>query len=277
MKHKPIRKWLIGLLFGIGFCMSIYPFINGLISQNEQNAVIQTYESKVAETSKANRKQMQQEAEEYNSMLFQTNGAIVGNINDEVLSHEHYQQLLNASDNGVMGSLEIPKISVHLPIYHGTDDDTLSVGVGHVEGSSLPVGGKNTRTILTGHRGLPSSKLFTRLDEIVDGDLFFITTSGETMAYQVNDIQVMEPEEASLLEIEPDKDLATLITCTPYGLNTHRLVITGKRVPYEQKEKEEINESIPSLRELAFIALPVLFLIAMIIFIVMENRRRRKE
>lgn len=159
-----------------------------------------------------------------------------------------------------MGSIEIPSINVNLPIYHGTSDEVLSAGVGHLNGSSLPIGGVNTKSILTAHRGLPSSKLFTRLDELVEGDLFFIRVLNETLAYKVNDIQVIEPEDVAGLEIEEGKDLVSLITCTPYGLNTHRLVVTGGRTEYEPAIYESIESKNMSIREYIFLAIPFVFL-----------------
>ena len=190
-------------------------------------------------------------ASEYNNMLFQTQGASIGDLQNEILSEENYENLLNLSGTtGVMGSIEIPKINVDIPIYHGTSEEVLASGVGHFQDSSLPVGGNNTRCILTGHRGLPNSKLFTRLDELEKEDLFFISTCGETLAYRITEIEVMEPEEAELLEILPEKDLCTLITCTPYGINTQRLVVTGERVPYEKVEYDSI-EKIAFFRKLS--------------------------
>ena len=159
-----------------------------------------------------------------------------------------------------MGSIEIPSININLPIYHGTSDEVLSAGVGHLNESSLPVGGINTRSVLTGHRGLPNSKLFTRLDELEIGDLFFIRVLNETLAYKVSDIEVIEPEDVSGLEIEAGKDLVSLITCTPYGLNTHRLVVTGERTEYEPAIYENIESKNMSIREYVFLAIPFVFL-----------------
>lgn len=159
-----------------------------------------------------------------------------------------------------MGSIEIPSININLPIYHGTSDEVLSAGVGHLNGSSLPIGGVNIKSILTAHRGLPSSKLFTRLDELVEGDLFFIRVLNETLAYKVNDIQVIDPEDVAGLEIEEGKDLVSLITCTPYGLNTHRLVVTGERTEYEPAIYENIESKNMSIREYVFLAIPFVFL-----------------
>ena len=177
-----------------------------------------------------------------------------------------------------MGSIEIPKINVDIPIYHGTSDEVLSTGVGHLQDSSLPVGGNNSRCILTGHRGLPNSKLFTRLDELEIDDLFFISTCGEVLAYRITDIKIMEPEEAEMLGILPEKDLCTLITCTPYGINTQRLVVTGERVPYEEVQYDNIEKNFPSFREIFFAALPFLFIVVgLISFFRRKKHEKQRE
>ena len=176
-----------------------------------------------------------------------------------------------------MGSVEIPKIGVNLPVYHGTSEEVLSVGAGHVQESSLPIGGTSTRTIITGHRGLPNSKLFTRLDEMEKGDLFYLHTMGEILAYQVREIQVIKPEKVDVLKIKEGEDLATLITCTPYGINSHRLLVTGERIPYVEQEYEEIQEKMMSPRELVFLALPFLFLTMGIVTVVKEIRKKGKH
>lgn len=227
-----------------------------------------TEEERQAEISRAN---------EYNSMLYQSKGAIVDNMDTSILSEESYESLLDVSDTGVMGSIEIPKIDVDLPIYHGTSDDALDIGVGHLEGSSLPVGGENTKAILTGHRGLPGSTLFTRLDEMVEGDLFFLNVMGETLAYKVTDIVTILPEDVSSLEIEAGTDKVSLITCTPYGINTHRLVVTGERVPYEEAEYNSIMSTLPSFRELAFTVLPFALLGVVIIIKIVDWRKSKHE
>ena len=175
-----------------------------------------------------------------------------------------------------MGSLEIPKISVNLPIYHGTDEEVLSTGIGHMEGTSLPIGGNNTRTILAGHRGLPNSKLFTRLDELEKGDYFFIHVLDEVLAYEVIDIEVIEPEDSGKLGVAPEKDLATLLTCTPYGLNTHRLIVTGERVAYDEVEYGLIKKELMSFRELFFAILPFAFF-CIGIGKVIKNRKSKKR
>ena len=233
-----------------------------MIERQHQQDAVATYQGSIEAEDKSQIQDALARASEYNDMLFQTQGVSIGGLQDGILSKENYEGLLNLSGTGVMGSIEIPKINVDIPIYHGTSDEVLSNGVGHFQDSSLPVGGNNTRCILTGHRGLPNSKLFTRLDELEKDDLFFISTCGETLAYRIMEIEVMKPEEAEMLEILPEKDLCTLITCTPYGINTHRLVVTGERIPYEKVEYDSIEKELPSFREVFFLLLPFIFIVA---------------
>lgn len=243
---------------------------------HDQSNIVGTHATDTKQLSAEEQKQILSDAENYNTMLYQTGGAIVGNATDN-LTHENYESLLDVSGNGIMATLEIPKIDVDLPVYHGTDDSVLSIGAGHLEGTSLPVGGESTHAVLSGHRGLPSSKLFTRLDELVKGDLFYLHVLDQTLAYQVEKIEVVEPDEVDALQIEADKDLVSLVTCTPYGLNTHRLIVTGHRVPYKEKQKEAIQQGIPSIRELIFMILPFVFLIILIGLIIVQKRKERNH
>lgn len=253
------RKWLLRIIFLAGFLLLLYPLISNMVHQRHQSDAVASYDSAVSNRSEEEIQEILNQATEYNNMLFQSNGAIVDNMDTSILSDESYNSLLNQA-NGIMGSIEIPKIDVDLPVYHGTEDDVLSVGVGHIQGTSLPVGGENTHCVLSGHRGLPGSSLFTRLDEMKEGDLFFLSVMGETLAYKVYDIQVVDPDNTEVLEITAGKDDVSLVTCTPYGLNTHRLVVTGERVPYEESEYNSIGSELPSLRELLFIAIPFVLL-----------------
>lgn len=253
------RKWLLRIIFLAGFLLLLYPLISNMVHQRQQSDAVASYDSAVSNRSEEEIQEILNQATEYNNMLFQSNGAIVDNMDTSILSDESYNSLLNQA-NGIMGSIKIPKIDVDLPIYHGTEDDVLSVGVGHIQGTSLPVGGENTHCVLSGHRGLPGSSLFTRLDEMKEGDLFFLSVMGETLAYKVYDIQVVDPDNTEVLEITAGKDDVSLVTCTPYGLNTHRLVVTGERVPYEESEYNSIGSELPSLRELLFIAIPFVLL-----------------
>lgn len=276
---KAIKEtsWTVRILVIIGIGLCSIPLVSSIHSSMQQNNMISTYESKVKHTDKAKINEQIQKAHNYNDMLFQTMGASVGDIDTDILSDESYENILNLTGKGIMGSIEIPKIGVDLPIYHGTSDDVLSNGVGHLQNSSFPVGGENTRTVLTGHRGLPNAKLFTRLDELKKDDLFYIHVGNKTLAYQIYKIEVVKKDEApDVIGIEEGKDLATMITCTPYGINTHRLIITGKRVPYSPKKKKAIKPEVMSLREIAFTALPFVIVFILLVKYVLKKRKERR-
>lgn len=255
---KKFSVW--NLIFILGLICTAYPLVASIYEGFIQRNTIATFTQERENASEEDLIKLLEEAKEYNDNLWQSRGGVVGNIDMDFYSDENYQRQLRSENSEVMGYIEIPKISVNLPIYHGTDDEILKIGVGHFQGSSLPVGEENTRSILTGHRGLPNSKLFTRLDEMEKGDLFYLTTAGQTIAYKVNDIEVIEPDEVDKLETVSGKDLVSLITCTPYGLNTHRLIVTGERTDYNPIVKSSISSSGMSLRELIFAALPFLFI-----------------
>ncbi len=241
-----------------------------------QREAVSTYEKAVNSTNKVDLEEEYKKAEEYNSTLFNYNNSMLSSSSLSILGEESYNGILNIG-NGIMGSIEIPSINVNLPIYHGTDDEVLSVGVGHLNGTSLPIGGINTKSILTAHRGLPNAKLFTRLDEMVKDDLFFIRVLEETLAYKVIDIKVIEPEDVDDLKIEEEKDLVSLITCTPYGINTHRLVVTGERVPYEKAEYDRIQSKTMSYREIIFASIPFIFLGGAIVFKISDKKSRKER
>ncbi|CUO53246.1 class C sortase [Clostridium disporicum] len=257
-KNNILKK----LSFLLGLILCSYPLISGIVQQQAQKGTVATYQQMINNSSNSSLEEALSKAKEYNEVLFESLTSLSSD-KLSILSEENYNATLDIG-NGIMGSIEIPSINVNLPIYHGTSDEVLSAGVGHLNGSSLPIGGVNTKSILTAHRGLPSSKLFTRLDELVEGDLFFIRVLNETLAYKVNDIQVIEPEDVAGLEIEEGKDLVSLITCTPYGLNTHRLVVTGERTEYEPAIYESIESKNMSIREYVFLAIPFVFLIIIV-------------
>ena len=252
-KKNILRK----LTFALGLILCSYPLISSMIQQQAQKGTVATYQQMINNSSNSSLEEMLEKAQEYNEVLFNSFTSL-NRDKLSLLSEENYNETLNMG-NGIMGSIEIPSIEVELPIYHGTSDKVLSDGVGHLNGSSLPVGGVNTKSILTAHRGLPSAKLFTRLDELVEGDLFFIRVLNETLAYKVSDIEVIDPEDVSGLEIEEGKDLVSLITCTPYGINTHRLVVTGERTEYEPEVYESIETKRMPLREMVFLVIPIVF------------------
>ena len=258
--NKSKKKRIRAILFIAGLLLCAYPLIASVMDQNYQQSVIKTYQSEMNQTSDAKVQEAKKEAERYNEMLWQANGIIVGNMEQGILGEESYQEQLNLSGTGMMGTISIPKINVNLPIYHGVEEEVLVNGVGHLPESSLPVGGENTHCLLTGHRGLPNAKLFTRLDEMEIGDLFFVTVCGEKLAYQVSEIEIIHPEDVEGLGIQMERDLVSMITCTPYGLNTKRLVVTGERIPYTEKQEQEIVPGSMSFRELVFTTLPFLYL-----------------
>lgn len=263
------------IVFFIGLLLCFFPLISGISERRHQKNAVATYQQAVARSETSELEQYLKDAEQYNDMLYQSGGAIVGNLHEELLSDESYRMQLKLDENEVMGNIEIPKIQVNLPIYHGTEEEVLAAGVGHLAESSLPIGGENTHSILTGHRGLPNAKLFTRLDEMEKDDLFFIRVCGKTLAYKVRDIEVIEPEDMHILEIEQGKDMVSLVTCTPYGLNTHRLVVTGERVDYKEKEYTNCKAQMRSWRELLFSALPFLFIMAAVIRYIKDRRNVR--
>lgn len=267
------KKNFTMLIFICGFLICIYPIISSILESRNQSEAIKTYSSIIETIEDEKLTNELDKANNYNDLLFQTQGVYIGSISDQ-LSDEVYYSLLDNTGTGVMGYITIPKIDVELPIYHGTEETALSIGVGHLQASSLPVGGNNTHAILTGHRGLPSSKLFTRLDELKINDLFYISVCGKTLAYQINEINVIEPHEVDMLDIDADKDIVSLITCTPYGINTHRLVVTASRIPFEVKEKEEIQINFMSFREILFTVLPFSFMLFVIVY---ELKQRRGE
>lgn len=259
-RNKSKKKRIRTILFIAGLLLCAYPLVASVMDQNYQQNVIKTYQDEMNQATDAKVQEAKKEAIRYNEMLWQANGIIVGNMEQGILGEESYQEQLNLSGTGMMGTISIPKINVNLPIYHGVEEEVLVNGVGHLPESSLPVGGENTHCILTGHRGLPNAKLFTRLDEMETGDLFFLTVCGEKLAYQVSEIDIIHPEDVEGLGIQAEKDLVSLITCTPYGLNTKRLVVTGERIPYTEKQEQEIVPGSMSFRELVFTVLPFLYL-----------------
>ncbi len=202
------------IMFLLGVCLCIYPHLSHAFGEQECVALA-SYLEAAENLDEDQVREILEEARKYNSTA--------GN------SLEDYQEVLNPSGNGVMCSIQIPCIDLMLPVYHGTEEEVLSKGVGHIYGSSLPVGGEGAHSLLAGHRGLPNAELFTRLGELEQGDLFEVHVCGEVLTYAVCEIRIIEPSDTAMLTPQQGKDLVSLITCTPYGINTHRLVVTGER------------------------------------------------
>lgn len=198
------------------------------------------YDKKAAEMSQKEINDALEKAREYNRELL-GNVVLTDPFDPDAVKkqNEDYDNLLNIAGDGVMGSVEIPSIDVYLPIYHGTDSESLEKGAGHLENSSLPVGGKGTHSIISAHTGLPSAKMFDNLTEVKEGDVFYIHVLNRTLAYEVDQIKVVLPENVSDLLIDKNKDYVTLVTCTPYGINSHRLLVRGTRIPYKEAKKKD--------------------------------------
>ena len=239
-----MRQKIIPILIILfGFALLSYPFISNYMFEKSAGSTIKSYEKQAKTYDQKQKEQAFREAEEYNKDLIKsavqlTDPFKVKKSNGETLI---YNNILNIDHSGVMGYLEIPCISVNLPIYHGTDAEILERGVGHLAASSIPVGGKSTHSVLTGHTGLSSAKLFTDLTEMKKEDLFFIHVLDRTLAYKVDQISVVRPEDTRKLQIIKGKDYVTLVTCTPYGVNDHRLLVRGVRTKYVKKQRSSIR------------------------------------
>ena len=273
-----VRLILIILLLLIGIGILLYPTISNLWNERLHAKLIGTYEEEVAKLYDEKKSELLQQAYEYNA---QHDRNVIMDAFDEnneyVLTHP-YDTMLAIDDSGMMCYLEIPKISEKMVVFHGISAKVLEKGVGHIEGTSLPVGGESTHTVMSAHRGLPSAKLFTDLDQMAVGDQFYIHVLDEHLAYEVDQINVVLPEEVSLLDIVPGEDLATLVTCTPYGVNTHRLLVRGHRVPYVPPEEptKTLWERMSELK-FAIVTLLAVLLITDVIFIVFRIRRKKKK
>lgn len=268
-------RWLnvlIIVLLAAGAALILYPTVSNFINEKQSSRVIDQYHENYVNTKDDKRKEMLLAAEEYNNSLTGSSNSLT-----DPTQVAGYNKLLDPMGSGVMGYIDIDKIGVELPIYHGVDAGVLQIGAGHLEGSSLPVGGTGTHAVLSGHRGLPSAKLFTDLDQMEIGDKFRITVLDRVMTYEVDQIKTVLPEEVSDLTIEEGKDYCTLVTCTPYGINTHRLLVRGVRVEqgaattpgiFVSNEAFRINSAIVA----TVIATPLF--IAVVVITILNERRR---
>ena len=225
------------ILFMASLGLTFYPIISNCINARYASQIQTSYEAVIAEADNSELLAAREAAARYNESI--TPGTTMTDAySQEALleASQNYEELLNIAGDSIMGCVEIPKISVQLPIYHGTGADSLERGVGHLLGSSLPVGGGSTHTILTGHSGMATQKMFSDLPQLEVGDVFYLKVLGDTLAYQVDQIHTVLPHDTTYLGIEQNRDLCTLVTCTPFGVNTHRLLVRGTRIPYEEAE-----------------------------------------
>ena len=279
MRDKEKNKWswlphllrIIGLMIGAGILF--YPTISSQWNKYRDSLLLSEYNSRVGSYSEDEYREVWEAAKAYNDQHV-TNyimDAFDESAEEYILTHP-YDTLLNPMGDYVMGSIEIPKINVKLPIYHGVGTAALEKGAGHIEGTSLPIGGPGTHAVLSGHRGLPGRKLFTDLDLLKVKDQFYLRVLNETLAYEIDQILTVLPHEISALDIVPGEDLVTLVTCTPYGVNTHRLLIRGHRVPYDEgikaNQERDMVEKVKNAgmeEKLVMIGLAVFFILCIII------------
>ena len=239
---KKAGKLVIGIIYLAGLSLLLYPFVANQWNNYRQKQLISGYEQVVSDKEAAEGIDYDAErkkAEDYNEALLPCVLPDSFALAESSGVDPVYMNTLNIAGDEMMGSVEIPKINIKIPIYHTTEEDVLNKGAGHLEGSSLPVGGANTHAVISAHRGLPSASLFTDLDQMKVGDHFLLHVLDETLCYEVDKISVVKPEDTSALAVEDGQDLVTLLTCTPYGVNTERLLVRGHRVPYVEEEVKE--------------------------------------
>lgn len=270
---KHITTILLILIFLIGLSLLLYPTVADWWNARTQSRMIEVYDTALQEMEPEDFTSLFEAADEYNSRLSQINFPLM--YYDQVPG---YEDLLNVGGSGVMGYITIPKIDVELPIRHGTSENTLSQTVGHVEGTSLPVGGAGTHSVLSAHRGLPSARLFTDLDKMEVGDQFMITVLDRLLTYEVDQILIVEPTEVDELYVEESKDYCTLLTCTPYGINTHRLLVRGHRIENAEEARVIHVTADAAQIEPVFVApavaAPMLFIL--LLWLIFKPRRKKR-
>lgn len=281
----------IALIFLVGVGLVLYPLVSNTLYEKNQSHVLAQYDETMEQVQQDQLDEEFQAAQEYNRSLLEGEVYLTDPFDPDLVldpAVEPYASLLNLEGDGMMGYVEVPKIDVYLPVYHGTTADVLEKGVGHLQNTSLPVGGADTHAVLTGHTGLSGKRLFTDLSQLVVGDVFYIHVLGQVLAYQVEQIYIVEPDDTQHLVVQPGRDLVTLVTCHPYGINTQRLLVQGTGIPYEQAVEqqslqEEQSTSTQSVWEQEYQKAVLICLViyipltVLIIFLVALRRRKKKE
>lgn len=290
MKRK-ISGILFGLMFLLGFAILIYPTVSNQWNTYRQNQLISSYEELIGKMAEEDFTKEWEKANAFNDTIIHNNifGDVFGENGDDIKNTE-YWQILNVGNDGVMGYVSIPKINVKLSIYHGTADDVLQTGIGHLNGTKIPIGGESTHSVLAAHRGLPSARLFTDIDQLERGDMFYIHVLDETLAYQVDQILDMVDKDDNetlqkALQIEEGQDYVTLFTCTPYGVNSHRLLVRGTRVPYNGEEEIESTAAESMLKSIQnyymiylILGLSVTLLVILLMkFLIKPGKKKHKK
>ena len=262
MRNK-LTTILLILAFFAGLSLLLYPTVSDYWNSLHTSHAVADYAENVRNLEAEKYEQLLQEARSYNRMLPYKQAATALSKEEK----EAYDALLNITGTGIMGYIEIPTVNISLPVYHGTEDAVLQIAVGHLEWSSLPVGGESTHCVLSGHRGLPSAKLFTNLDKLVTGDKFIVRVLDEVLTYEVDQILIVEPTDVSTLMIESGKDLCTLVTCTPYGVNSHRLLVRGHRVE-NQEDAQAVRVTSDAIQIEPLIVAPAVALPMLLVLLV---------
>lgn len=268
---KNLVNFIICLIGLAGVGLLAYPTVADWWNSFHQSRAVASYAKAVAELDTETYNRLIEEAEKYNKELAQT--GIQWTMSKAQM--KEYEKLLNINDTGILGYIDIPKINIQLPIYHGTDEAVLQIAIGHLAGTSLPIGGSSTHCVVSGHRGLPSAKLFTDIDKMKEGDIFTMTVLDRTVTYEVDQIRIVEPSDLSNLRIEEGKDYCTLVTCTPYGINTHRLLVRGHRIANLNGDANVVADAlqIQPVYVAPFVAFPILFILIVWMFISTHQKK----
>lgn len=262
---------ILVIVFLAGLSVMLYPIISDYWNSKTQSKVISDYDELLSSMDNETYELLMKNAQDYNDKLKELY-APLENYNEL----DGYNETLDVTGTGIMGYITIPKIDVELPVYHGTSDKVLNNAAGHLPGSSLPVGGEGTHAVISAHRGLPSAKLFSDLDELEKGDRFTVTVLNEVLTYEVDKIQIIEPDEFDKLEIVDGQDYVTLITCTPYGINTHRLIVRGRRVETENKLSVRVSADAVKIEPIVvapFVAIPILIIFMIVMLGTGKNKK----
>lgn len=274
-KKSNAANIILVLILLLGLSLLLYPSFSNWWNSMHQSRAIASYSEQVAQIDEAQYETLWEAAYSYNRSMTER-------FNSYLLSEEQqaqYRQLLNIGGNGVMGYIEIPKLGVSLPVYHGTDAAVLQVAVGHLEWTSLPVGGESSHCVLSGHRGLPSARLFTDLDQLADGDIFMLRILNEVLTYEVDQILIVEPYDTESLQIEEGQDFCTLVTCTPYGVNSHRLLVRGHRVE-NMEEAKVVRVTADAIQIEPMIVAPIVampILLVLLIGLMIPKKKRKGD
>lgn len=273
-KKRKFITVLFVLVFLAGLFLLLYPSVSNYWNSFHQSQAIARYAKEVAELDRKEYEEIWEKAKAYNQSLAELKNAYM--LTEE--QKREYKEMLDVSGVGIMGCVEIPKIGCTLPIYHGTGESVLQSGAGHLEWSSLPVGGADTHCVLSGHRGLPSAKMFTDLDELTEGDVFILRVLDEVLTYEVDKILIVEPQEMSSLGIVEGEDYCTLVTCTPYGINTHRLLVRGHRIhPAEDLKSIRVASDAVRIEPLPVISVTVILIVFLLLIPVLLMKKNRMK